>query len=644
MIRFLPTPYPDELLWSVFARAARRLRAPSHAATAKILTGSRNAIAVVDLPTGLEKLCAQLGAEHGKLDADQLIARHTLLPIYAPFLSESSLDQIRADMRGDERGAAIHCETGIMASRVQMPTHLRLCPVCHEQDIHLYGESYWRRTHQVAGVEVCPHHAVFLECTSVTYTGRKARHAYFPMRFRDPSLPIRHLDPKNSEHSLLLRLAEDFYWLLDRNHLWAQKRKLKQTYLEHLAERGLAVHGGRLRLNAIHKEFYNRYSIDSLKLLQCGPSLDGRLRWILRLLRSRQATQAPIHHLVLIHFLGKDAANLFYGMNNFGIFGTPSWPCLNPVCLQYGHEIIAYHEIGYDEKGVPIGTFRCSDCGYTYVRRGPDRAKLASKRPAWIKDYGACWEDALRSCWSNQRISLRAMARKLGVDPLTAKRAAARLNLPFPRAGKRLVHKERACAFPIKEVNPHLLQRRYRAHWELLGKVNPELSRSEIRRLSPVAYMWLYRHDREWLLATGPNRQASGCQPSSRSTADWAVRDMVQSGRVRQVHEQMREESGRPTHMCTASLARRLGILAWIQKHADKLPLTIAAIHARKETREAFAIRRIAWVVTTDRWKNFPPTCWRLMRLAGIRSDLSSNRQVLQELECAVSNAKISLS
>ena len=36
--------------------------------------------------------------------------------------------------------------------------HFRYCPICREEDRKKYGETYWHRSHQMIGVDICPIH------------------------------------------------------------------------------------------------------------------------------------------------------------------------------------------------------------------------------------------------------------------------------------------------------------------------------------------------------------------------------------------------------------------------------------------------------------------------------------------------------
>ena len=101
-------------------------------------------------------------AAHIRLDANDLISDHTVLPYYSAFMPDDRYEQIRQDMRG-ESGSGIHLRFGNAYRAVPQVQHLRYCPVCVDEDRQQYGEAYWHREHHLPGIGVCARHAVFLE-------------------------------------------------------------------------------------------------------------------------------------------------------------------------------------------------------------------------------------------------------------------------------------------------------------------------------------------------------------------------------------------------------------------------------------------------------------------------------------------------
>lgn len=85
------------------------------------------------------------------LDADTLAGSHTLIPLLTVLRPQGS-SMRTADPKS---AAALHqCETTLPDRGP------RLCQACVKEDLGFWGLSYWRRNHQVRGVDCCPKHGV----------------------------------------------------------------------------------------------------------------------------------------------------------------------------------------------------------------------------------------------------------------------------------------------------------------------------------------------------------------------------------------------------------------------------------------------------------------------------------------------------
>jgi hypothetical protein len=85
------------------------------------------------------------------LDADGLAGNHTPIPLLMV------LRPLGSSMRMSDpksAGALHQCEAAL---HDRSP---RLCQACVEEDLGFWGFSYWRRNHQVRGVDCCPKHGV----------------------------------------------------------------------------------------------------------------------------------------------------------------------------------------------------------------------------------------------------------------------------------------------------------------------------------------------------------------------------------------------------------------------------------------------------------------------------------------------------
>src|SRR6266705_1364930 len=101
MLGHFPTPYADELFYSLCARYGRRV---AYRASKSLL------IDLFDLPNRLDSF-TRLLPRGSSLTTDRLINQHTLLPLLSAFIPPDRVKRIREDMRSTS-GAAAQMRSG----------------------------------------------------------------------------------------------------------------------------------------------------------------------------------------------------------------------------------------------------------------------------------------------------------------------------------------------------------------------------------------------------------------------------------------------------------------------------------------------------------------------------------------------------
>ncbi|MET4026759.1 hypothetical protein ABIE59_002287 [Marinobacter sp. MBR-99] len=153
MLNF-PVPYPEELIYSTVARAGIREGIISPKELLDEVYGNRNVIATLDLPNQLSRISRWLLTGYS---VEVIAYYHTLFPLYAPFIPEERRKRCLAWMAGESRGA-VHLAMGVAASLVKVPGRVRYCPGCLKEQQRTYGEYFWKREWQIAGVDCCEKH------------------------------------------------------------------------------------------------------------------------------------------------------------------------------------------------------------------------------------------------------------------------------------------------------------------------------------------------------------------------------------------------------------------------------------------------------------------------------------------------------
>ncbi|MBD1808116.1 TniQ family protein [Microcoleus sp. FACHB-SPT15] len=592
MIGFFPDPYPDELLYSICARFQNLVQYSNSELLVQELFGIRHARAVVGLPSHLGHLVATIPSGH-RYTVDRLIDEATLLPFYSPFLPPDRVRSVREQMGGS--GSNIHCHIGI-SSTIRSPAYLQFCPLCAVKDKEQLGERYWHRLHQVPGVEVCPTHAVFLEKSSVC-----PRTQINPYNFISAEQAIqvtswRLLDLSDPCHEKLLKLAYDAAWLLKQHGLVFSLQSIRDRYMYLLPERGLATYSGRVHQGQLLKAFKNSYPLDLLQLLQSELDEEIRANWLCRLVWHSQGSHHPLHHLLLIHFLGHTAETFFKLPSEFKPFGEGPWSCLNPVCKHFRKAQIQECKINYNSRdGMPLGIFSCK-CGFVYSSNDFDQSTTGDFRVSTVKSYGPLWESVLKELWENSSLSLQEIGHRLGVGRTKVKNYAIALQLSFPRLGptrQTQIGAQQQHRLAKKQLNvPNRLEI-YRNEWLSLLNENPDASRTSLRRQADHIYGWLRRRDSEWLEAHLPQPRKNN---GSRSV-DWESRDVQLAKAVRQSAIRLKSATGCLVKITKRAISKDINQIGVIQNYLNKLPLTAQALNEVVETREEYVVRYTRWAV-----------------------------------------------
>jgi hypothetical protein len=95
----------------------------------------------------------------------EIIEENTLLPYYGHFLAS---ERYLECLEGYATSGSPTKMLGMANSSITDPDLFRFCRSCAAQDIAQYGETYWRRCHQLSGVLFCTVHDEILRNTSAS--------------------------------------------------------------------------------------------------------------------------------------------------------------------------------------------------------------------------------------------------------------------------------------------------------------------------------------------------------------------------------------------------------------------------------------------------------------------------------------------
>lgn len=139
-------PLPDELASGLMGRICRiHGVSPTSLEDSLVDTapghGSRRSAWVVGLAQAVE------------MDPGELLFQHTLIPFFGAFSIEVT------------RFRDSHwISSALVAKKYPKIKVARICDSCVKSDLQERGFSYWRRSHQISGIVLCPYHDEILQC------------------------------------------------------------------------------------------------------------------------------------------------------------------------------------------------------------------------------------------------------------------------------------------------------------------------------------------------------------------------------------------------------------------------------------------------------------------------------------------------
>lgn len=288
-----PLPYPNELIYSVIARHGLHSGIISPKELLREVFGNTCIIATIDLSSHLN-IIANFYPKPLQISPTLLLYKHTLFPLYAPFIGEEKRQQLVTELTLSDKSFA-HLSTGQVASRVKQPKFLRYCPACVEKQLEEYGECYWNRLWQVAGCECCSLHGFLLD--TIIQRHNKHRHVFHPATHR--TLPILPQENNNSRELLIAKSLEE---LLSLSPQISPEIEQWGIYYQQLAhDLGLSK---KSRVN--HEKVKERVlSFWGEKwLLEHNLQIESsEYNWLLNAFRKHRKTFSYLEHLVVLHAL-----------------------------------------------------------------------------------------------------------------------------------------------------------------------------------------------------------------------------------------------------------------------------------------------------------------------------------------------------
>lgn len=332
----LPAPYPNELIYSTIARAGVYFGLVSPKQLLDEVFADRKVIATIDLPSHLQ-LIGELLSGTGKHDVDTLIYKHTLFPLYAPFVTEPIRQHVM-NLMTERSDGAVHLMLGVATSRIKSVRTFRFCPSCMEKQQQLYGESFWQRNWFIPSLPVCPEHG------SLIITPQYAdehRHQFVPLI---PAYFKEHTENQCSASDLILaKAASD---LLEQPPQVSPSFEQWTHFYYGLAAECGCTRGKQIDHTKVFQLVCSRIGIDFLETKGLLKNSNSESYWLKSIFRKHRKSFSFFEHLVVWNAMlpNESIADIFARVKVFTHVGQENYKLSNISNSDPSDECRAYRQ------------------------------------------------------------------------------------------------------------------------------------------------------------------------------------------------------------------------------------------------------------------------------------------------------------
>lgn len=576
MITTMTEIYPDEILYSWFARYHKINGNLKLSDTVYDLCNYNSKSFSLNQTFGLNNLCNNI-LEILNYTPEYLIRNHTIFPYFKPFMNRQKSKKIIEKMKGNK---SISRSSIIKINSINNSNEFKICPKCYIEDKEKYGEAYIHRIHQLCGMNICNKHSMRL--ININYN-------------KCLFIDLDDIEKEIKEETLitdkkLITLGQDIMSIINSEYWYEQDLdNIKELYKKKLTERCYRNKDGFIKRSKLIGDFKKFYSDEIFNLL----NINTDCNFISKLITQKDRTIAPLYHILFIRFLFGDLYEFeHYQYKEPEYFGFGPWPCLNTCCPQFKENTIKTCDIKRNLKnGYYIGIFKCNTCGYIYSRRY--NALNSDKfRVSRVISYGDLWVNKLRNIVSQKQYSLREMGRIMGCSRETIKTQAKNLEIYIGDYSERkYIDNEKRKNKEKNNINNDIVNEYKMRIIDLINN-NQSLIRTEIKKILPKEYEYLYRHERKWFENKLPKpvlakQSMERYSQNYRKTKDIEICEKVEDAIIQIIQNTSLK---RVTKRAIADIVSYHGILK--PSILAKMPLTKKLLDEKCETIEQFKLRK----------------------------------------------------
>lgn len=289
-IGYFPIVYPNELLYSVFARYFSQSGCINYTQTAEeLFVNPKERLDLLFTNQLRPEIISRLT---DRQSLEEVLLNHTLFPYYARFLPyerrKTAYGQILT-MSGIYRKIL-----SITPNRNQEKQYLKYCPICIEEDRKKYGESYWNRIHQIPEITVCPIHGCRLLNSTVEVSRRNTRYFYPADNVED--MTITYGSKKEQDISIYLKAVIERKLDIEKKFLIGDLLSNALQGTEYASVRGEMINVNKLSQDFF--EFYKGFHSGIDKQWQISKLLHNQRMNPYEIIQMAYFLQIPIDDLI----------------------------------------------------------------------------------------------------------------------------------------------------------------------------------------------------------------------------------------------------------------------------------------------------------------------------------------------------------
>ncbi|MFI7911712.1 TniQ family protein, partial [Acinetobacter baumannii] len=284
-----PTPLPNELIYSTVARAGLHHGIQSPKQLLDEVFQDRKVVATVDLPSHLNAIVHLLQRTDRFVLID-LIYKHTMFGLYAPFVQESH--RLKAiTLMTEQASGSVHLMFGLNASRVPNKNKFHYCPICIQQQRETYGEYFWNRAWFVPNLPICLKHNCSL--LSQDYIQQQHRHLFLPLLpNQTQDLP----EPYFKEDFILGQMSVELLQLDPQPS--PSHEQWTKFYLE-IADAKNCRRGSQVRHEQTYEQVINKFKYVYLNSKNLGINPDQDTSWLKTIFRKHRKAFSFLEHCIV---------------------------------------------------------------------------------------------------------------------------------------------------------------------------------------------------------------------------------------------------------------------------------------------------------------------------------------------------------